>query len=256
MGNTAVPLDVMPPELSGPRPRRVKPRAILWLHSCVFAPGLVLLAVLLAGMGFGILRQNQLLLARGRSAEGQLISVDPPGKASTQRSVRYWFTDAEGRAHETYGTIWEGVGPTRRGDAITVTYLPDDPTVSRPWQVNEEHAAYVFQMEFNGGVFWVLAILGAAWLIGRDARLHRWLGQHGEPTVAICIAHSTSRKGGVLYVTYALQYAKNGTYPRKVVVPRWAYEALQDGQGLVVLYDPRHPERSLPYLKLNVRVIG
>ena len=253
-------IEALAPELARPRPRPVRP-AKKWRMERYYGP-LMLAAVL--GAIYSLVyccadKPVHVLRDRGALTEGKVTALDVHHGKTTIYTLGYSFTDGSGGVHENSSDISQTTFEAlEEGNPIDVTYLPSDPGLSRPMRISDEVVAGTDQDLAILG--WFLGLFGliVIALLERDARLHWWLARNGQPIVAEVVKrNSYTGKGGTGYfVTYEFVDARRQTQRRKIQVPRAVYEAVPEGQGLVVLYDPERPKRSLPYANLAVRPIG
>lgn len=246
------------PELTRPRPRPVQPTAT-WRAQRYYGPLLVALALgaLAALVYFLAVRPMHLLHDHGVVTEGRVIGLDIHRGKNTEYCVRYRFTDENLGAHESDWSVSKReFAALRAGGSVDVTYLPGDPSLSRPWRISPQMLARTdHDVTVLGLVFGLIGLVAIA-LFERAARLHWSLAESGEPTIATVVKRSTyTNKGATTYfATYEFADTHGQMRRRRARVPQAVYEAVLEGQGLVILFDPEWPKRSLPYASLTVKV--
>lgn len=243
-------------ELTLPPPRTVHPKASWWGERLFGFALLIAFPVANVCMWtYGVQRIHS-LRDRGQVVQGVVEGLYEEHGKSTSYDVVYTFTDEHGDGHHGHRQISEASYQSlEEGGPVEVTYLPDNPEVSRPWRVEDGHVTTM------DGEALVLFLLSAPVLVGcfiaceKDVRKHYYLGERGTAVTGEVTGFREVRGKHTDYkVAYSFKDLFGNAYSKEVSVRKAFYDSLSTGSPLTILYDPERPQVSLLYTQLKVSV--
>jgi hypothetical protein len=155
---------------------------------------------------------------------------------------------------QTFTGTWDGVGmSTKVGDTVTITYLPESPSIHRVGPVSEETVQTIGR-EYKTLVqilFFLFSFLFV--FVGLFAILPNWVAarknvrlvRYGTPTRAVVTAVSPYG------VSYSFEIPGQGKVTSGSSITGIDGNKLEVGDGLTVLYDPKRPRRYALYRGLG-----
>ena len=243
--DTAIESWKIPSELEQPLPRRVQLSG-MGIANCVFAAACIAAGVALASQSIGgelrreaeAQSRTRLVSAEGRETEATVTRLSTGLGID---SVGYDFT-FDGRSYSGYAVIapshWQLL---RVGSALTILYLPSDPTKSYPesdppnsqthWLMVSLVAGMALFFMFSFAAIQLSAVLPKRRLLAR--------GRPARAVVVRCNAGSRGRSSGY-FLHYDFSLPDGSTSQGKV----FRSEPVTEGSTATALYDPDHPERN------------
>ena len=257
------------PELSQPVPRPTRRRGGLAVGCGFWFVRLFLLPHTIAGifiLGLAVTGTLGYLgvLMFGVEMEGRVVRREESQSRKSKKTtytLHYVYT-VEGQEYAAGTTVTaEAYAAHKEGQAIPLRVLPWSPLAHWVRLPGASPGASVLAMWF-GAVFWngimsifLYMVWVRPWL---QWRLVRW----GELTSGIVRdVRSTPQKGGGLSYTIRYEYASSPTlnepeqlYTRSASSNSTAAATVKVGDVVTVLYDPKRPKRSVPYLFADFEV--
>ena len=170
-------------------------------------------------------------------------------KSQTVHLLLYTYQDAEGRQYEgKAGASAAAWSQAKTGDTLTIEYASNNPTSSRRAGNPLSAGPALLVLGGIGGLFTALGLpLMAYSLVGssRRARLVRngvvALGVVGD----VMEDDSALKVAGSYRLTYRFTDEQGATREGRGPAQPWSLAARWDpGETILVLYDPRHPDRN------------
>lgn len=240
----------------GRAPRRARRTWMWWLMGYVMAAlvlaPLVLLAAILSTFRLGPLRE---LSAWGVETTGVVLDLRTRNtKNGRTYRVAYRFRLEDGREYQDSGRVSrERYRGLRKGEVVTVTYLPEDPRVSQPAPRDGPFMPRQITSLFVLLGVTVLLTLGmVAWIIWRMRTLD-FLARDGDVAEGrvTAVKEMSARGGKQWLVTYVYRDAYGREHRKRTrAQPRHHPEPVVD-QAIPVLYRRERSKVAVPVFALK-----
>jgi hypothetical protein len=204
--------------------------------------------------GMAEIGETWMLWKQGRRTTAQVIGKDSVRDPAAGGPVHFAFR-IDGRAivghydasPEEHANAWIGM-------TLPVTYLPSDPRIHRRGVANGQ-AVLASCRKWGGFLLKGLLLLGAPFLaIERRFQPQLYLARAGlavTGTVITRLPLGRRRQPAAYRLAYRFPMPNGQTQTGCARVKREAAERLLPGDPLAILYEPGHPERSLPEAALS-----
>jgi hypothetical protein len=221
---------IIPPELTGPIPRRPRFDPVTLVFPLLM---ILFFAGLPAYVTLSQINKEQQLRQSSNEATGEIDRVTRQGRSRTP-TVDYTFgvngTSFTGNAavpDELFSTI-------HRGDSLTIRYVPSNPLISHPT---------AWEWPGPSRVMYVMPLFGLPFAIiyWVTLRSQRRLAFGGVAAIAKVTGCSSSRSG--IFVNYDFQTVNGVPYQGKGSSP----DRKEPGALICILYMPDNPLRNGTY---------
>jgi len=215
--------------------------------------GFLLAVIALLYTGY-VAYSDHTFAANGRVTTGRVLEMTRRTRRGPDLClVRYTYKGVSGSMQNVSAKVPEGLyDKLKVGQTIAVTYLPDEPGVSRIGRPQDFNLmSHYLNLDWWPGFAAVLIVVGV--LLGLNsifsARRDIYLVSHG--TAVPGAISELAKDDKTCSASYKFKGPDGREWTGKRKVDKKVWEGLKEGQEVVVLYDPAQPKRHGAYPLLN-----